>query len=244
VVSSHGFTELLLGAQPVSSLSHLFAAAVALVAALPLVRLGRGCSIRVSALGIYAACVVLALAISGVYHSMTPGEASRVFMQRLDYYGIWLLIAGTFTAVHGVMHRGVWREGLLAFIWLYAFTGIFLQVMWFEQFNGRVGLFLYLGLGWIGVASIVKLGMQIGFRRVLPVVYAGVAFSAGALLEAFGRLVLIPHWVGGHEIFHFAVVLGVALNWLFIRTLLLHHLPAASGATGVTGVTGVTGGVK
>jgi hemolysin III len=233
VFGSHGLTELLLGAQPVSSLSHLFASAVALVAALPLVRLGRGCSIRVCALGVYAMCVVIALAISGVYHSMTPGEAARVFMQRLDYYGIWLLIAGTFTAVHGVMCRGFWREGLLAIIWIYALTGIFLQVMWFDVFNGKVALFLYLGLGWIGTASIVKLGLQIGFRRVRTMLYAGVAFSAGALIEGFGRLVLIPHWVGGHEVFHFAVVLGVALNWLFIRTLLIHHLPAVSGAAGV-----------
>jgi hemolysin III len=105
--------------------------------------------------------------------------------------------------------------------------------MWFDTFNGKVALFLYLGLGWIGLASIVKLGLQIGFRRVRTMLYAGVAFSAGALIEGFGRLVLIPHWVGGHEVFHFAVVLGVALNWLFIRTLLIHHLPAVSGAGGV-----------
>ena len=225
MVDSLALIEVLLGAQPVSSLSHLIAAGAALAAALPLVRLGRGCSVRTIALGVYALCVVIALFISGVYHSLLPGDSIRHTMQRLDYYGIWLLIAGTFTAVHGIMCRGFWREGLLAIVWGYAATGIVLQVLWFETFKGGVGLALYLGLGWLGVFSMLKLGQQIGYRKVLPVLYAGLAFSIGAVLEKIGWPVLVANWIEPHEVFHFAVVLGVSLMWLFIRRLVLHHAP-------------------
>jgi channel protein (hemolysin III family) len=230
IVHASGFWTVVLGCQPVSSYSHLLAAGAALCAAVPLVRLGRGSAGRVLALVVYASCVVAALGISGTYHGLDRGGAARAFMQRLDHYAIWALIAGTFTAIHGVMWRGFWRKGVLAIIWGFALVGVLLQVLWFQVFSGTLGLVLYLGMGWIGVASIVKLGRQIGFVAVLPVLYAGIAYSTGAVLEACRWPVLIDNWVGAHEIFHVAVILGVALHWLFIRKLVLYHAPPLTAA--------------
>jgi channel protein (hemolysin III family) len=209
--------------QPVSSLSHLAAAGVALIAAVPLVRLARGSRPRLWAVGVYAFCVIATLAISGTYHSLNRGCSARSIMQRVDYLAIWLLIAGTFTAMHGVMCRGIWRSGLLAFVWTYALAGVLLQVYRFDIFSGVWGLVLYLGLGWVGVLSVFKLGRQIGFRAVRPIWYAGIAYSAGAVLEACGYPIVIRRWIGPHEMFHFAVVAGVALHWIFIRRLLIRH---------------------
>jgi channel protein (hemolysin III family) len=148
-------------------------------------------------------------------------------MQRADYCAIWLLIAGTFTAVHGVMYRGFWRSGVLAVIWSFAAVGVLLQMLWFDVFSGTAGLLLYLGIGWLGVVSVVKVGRQIGFRAVRPLWHAGIVYSSGALLEAaiqtLGPRVVVAHWVGPHEIFHVTVIVGVALHWRFIRELLLKH---------------------
>jgi channel protein (hemolysin III family) len=212
--------------QPISSWTHLAAAGVALVAAVPLIRLARGCRKRSLAIAVYAFCVIATLAISGVYHSLEKGCAAREVMKRVDYFAIWLLIAGTFTAVHGVMHEGRWRSGLLGFIWTYAAMGVLLQALWFHVFSGVAGLALYLGLGWVGLFSIVKLGRQLGFKAVRPMWYAGIAYSAGAILEATGHPILIQRWVGPHEIFHLAVIAGVTLHWFFIRRLLISHAPA------------------
>lgn len=211
--------------QPVSSLSHLLAAAAALVAAIPLIRLGRGRRAPVSALVVYIFCVVAVLLVSGTYHSLDRGCAARQMMQRVDYYAIWLLIAGTFTAVHGIMCRGFWRQGILVFVWVYAAMGIALQVFWFRIFSGVPGLVLYLGLGWVGLGSVIKLGRQIGFRAVRPIWLAGLFFSVGAVLEAIRQPVIIRDWVGPHEIFHLAVIAGVLIHWQFIRTLLIKHVP-------------------
>jgi hypothetical protein len=46
------------------------------------------------------------------------------------------------------------------------------------------------------------------------------------VLEATGHPVLIHLWVGPHEVFHAAVVLGALLHWLFIRRVLLTYSPA------------------
>jgi hemolysin III len=210
--------------QPVSSFSHLIAAGAALIAAVPLVRLGRGNNGRVFALSIYVSCVVAALAISGVYHSLAEGGRARLIMQRLDYFAIWMLIAGTFTALHGLMCRGFWRGGLLCIIWGYATVGVLLQLLWWQRFSGALGLALYLGLGWIGFLTAILVGRQIGYRKVLPVVGAGVIFSTGAILEACSWPVVVDPWIKAHEVFHFAVIVGIATLWLFIRWLLVNHV--------------------
>jgi len=209
--------------QPVSSLSHLAAALVALVAGVPLVRRARGFRYRSSAVGVYVICVFLTLGVSGVYHSLNHGCAARAVMKRVDYFAIWLLIAGTFTAVHGIMFSGMWRRGVLTFIWAYVAVAMLLQVLWFRTFSGVPGLILYLGLGWVGIFSILKLGRQLGFRAVRPMWYAGVVYSTGAILEATGHPLLIHRWIGPHEVFHGAVIIGVALHWAFIRRLLMRH---------------------
>jgi channel protein (hemolysin III family) len=212
----------------VSSLSHLVGALVAMLAAVHLMRLGRGSRARFVAITVYSACVIATLGISGAYHSLNFDCRARAIMQHLDYYAIWLLIAGTFTAVHGVMCRGFWRRGLLTLIWSYAAVGAVLQTLWFEIFSGVAGLALYLGLGCVGVASVVRIGRQIGFSAARPIWYAGIAYSAGAVLEAIGHPVLIPDWIGPHEVFHFAVITGATLHWLFIRELLVRHAPATA----------------
>ena len=76
------------------------------------------------------------------------------------------------------------------------------------------------------IFSIFKLGRQLGFSVVRPVWLSGIAYSAGAILEATGHPVLIARWVGPDEIFHVAVIAGVALHWGFIRRLLVTHAPA------------------
>jgi hemolysin III len=219
--------------QPVSSLSHLVAASAALVGAVPLIRLGRGSTVRVAAVAIYACCLVTTLIVSGTYHAMAWHSSARDVMQRFDYYAIWLLIAGTFTAVHGVMCRGFWRTGVLAFTWGYAICGVLLQIFWFNVFSGVWGLVLYLGLGWVGATSVIKLGRQIGYRAVRPIWYAGIVYSTGAVLEACAPPMLVRHWVGPHEIFHVAVIVGATLHWLFIRDLLIKHAPGVANAVAV-----------
>lgn len=212
--------------QPISALSHLAGSAAAVVGAVPLVRLGRGCPIRRRSLAVYSLSVIATLAISGTYHSLAWETPARSLMQRVDHFAIWLLIAGTFTGLHGTMYRGFWRTGVLAVVWGYASCGMLLQVFWFETFSSGAGLVLYLAFGWLGLISMIKLGREVGYRAASPIIYAGIAYTFGALFETLGRQTVIVHdWVGSHEVFHFLVLVGVALHWNLIRTLVTRHAP-------------------
>src|SRR5689334_22265927 len=69
-------------------------------------RRGRGDSLRMTFLGVYAFTCVLLLSLSGVYHLLAPGGAGRTVLRRLDHGAIFALIAGTYTPVHGILFRG------------------------------------------------------------------------------------------------------------------------------------------
>jgi channel protein (hemolysin III family) len=210
--------------EPVSSFSHLAAGVLAFFAAVPLVRASsRNLGHRV-ALVVYATAVIALLIISGTYHSLVAGRL-RAIMQHADHLAIWILIAGTFTAIHGIMCRGFWRRWVLVFVWTYAAVAIVLESIWFEELSGAPCLAMYLVFGWVGVATIIKVGRQIGFWAIAPVWAGGVVFSAGAVLEALGLPVISRRWLGPHELFHFAVIAGVAIHWLFIRRLAQVHAP-------------------
>ena len=55
--------------------------------------------------------VVFLLAMSGVFHLLTPGTTGRAVLQRLDHAAIFFLIAATFTPVHVIQFsKSVRRE--------------------------------------------------------------------------------------------------------------------------------------
>jgi channel protein (hemolysin III family) len=211
--------------EPIASLSHLAAAAVGLIASVPMLRLGRGGRMRLLSVAIYTFAVVASLAVSGAYHSLEMGR-TRTIMQRLDYSMIWLLIAGTFTAIHGVLHEGRWRTWMLAFVWTYSAIGCLAQVVRFDLFSGFGCLVVYLGLAWAGLLSIVKLARQLGFKAIWPVCGAGLVYTVGAVAETLKQPTLVAGSIGPHEVFHLAVILGACLNWSFIHRVLTVHAPS------------------
>jgi channel protein (hemolysin III family) len=210
---------------PVSSLTHLTGAGVFALLAFPLLRRGRGDRARVAFLGVYAFSCVFLLVMSGVYHLLAPGGAGRTVLARLDHGAIFVLIAGTFTPVHGILFHGVSRWGSLLFLWAVTAAVVTLKTIFFNDLAEWVGLSLYLGLGWTGVASGGVLWARYGWLFVRPLVQGGAAYTMGAVLEFLRWPVLIPAVVGPHEVFHVAVLLGVGLHWRFVSQIAAGESP-------------------
>jgi channel protein (hemolysin III family) len=209
--------------EPLSAVSHLAAALVFLALSPRLIRRGRGNSLHVLALSIFAFACVFQLAMSGVYHQLVPGSKANQILLRLDHAAIFFLIAATFTPVHIILFNGFQRWGFLAFIWTAAIAGIVLKALLFAQTPMWVGLTMYLGLGWTGLISGAFIWKRFGYRFMAPLFYGGIAYSAGVVFEAataaMGGYQLIPGIAGGHEVFHFAVLLGMAIHWKFIGNI-------------------------
>ena len=209
-VSIAGFSD------PVSSLTHLAGAVVFAVLSVVLLGRGRGDRGRMISLSVFAFSCVLLLSLSGVYHLLSPGTAGREVLKRLDHAAIFLLIAGSFTPVHVILFRGAWRWGMLAGIWGAALAGLILKTVYFATMPEWLGMLMYLGLGWLGLISAVALSRRYGWRFVRPVLWAALAYTAGALSEFLRWPVLLAGIVGPHEIFHLAVLAGVSCTWAFI----------------------------
>ena len=202
---------------PVASLTHLAGAAVFAVLGGFLIARGRGQARRVVALSIFVLSCVLLLSLSGVYHLLTPKTAARSVLLRLDHAAIFVLIAGSFTPVHAILLRERWQRYLLAGIWGAALAGLVLKTVFFDATPPWVGLLMYLGLGWLGLISTVALARRFGVRFVLPLIWGALAYPLGALADFLRWPVLLPGVIGPHEVFHLAVLAGIAFHWSFIR---------------------------
>jgi channel protein (hemolysin III family) len=205
---------------PFSSLSHLLGAGIFAFAGVALLRRGQGSASRLLVLGIFVFCCVFLLSVSGVYHLLTPAGAGRQISQRLDHAAIFALIAGSFTPVHWILFMGWGRWGALILIWALAITGIALKIIFFDSIPEWLGLTFYLGLGWIGLASGVLLWRRYGFALVKPLLYSGLAYSVGGLLEFLRMPVLIPGVIGPHELLHIGVLAGIGFHFQFLFSML------------------------
>lgn len=205
-----GFSE------PFSSLSHLVAAGVFLMLGVWLVMYGRGHAGRVASLIIFIFSAVFLLSMSGVFHLLEPGGTGRMVLQRLDHAGIFLLIAGTMTPVHGILFKGWWRWGMLLLVWTIAITSITVKTIYFNDIAEWIGLSFYLGLGWFGAVSGILLYQRHGYQYIKPLLYGAFAYTIGAIMEFIRSPELIPGVIGPHELFHIAVLFGIGYHFIFV----------------------------
>lgn len=203
--------------EPVSCLTHLVAAGVFALLALSLIRRGRGSWGRIVVLAVFACSAVLLLVVSGLYHLCPLKTSSRMMLWRLDHYAIFILIAGTYTPVHGILFKGAWRWLPMVLIWTASVAGIGLTAVFLDRSYQSVSLACYIGLGWMGAITGIAVWRLHGFSFVAPLVFGGVAYTLGAVLESLNWPTLVPGVVGPHELWHVAVLLGVGLHWKFIH---------------------------
>lgn len=202
--------------EPFSAISHLAGAVVFLFLGVLLLRRAGGDRVRLAFLGVYAASCVLLFSMSGVYHMMVRGETAHKVMERLDHGAIFVLVAGTFTPIHGLLFHGWLRWGPLIVIWAGALAGITLKTVYFDDFSASLSLVFYLTLGWVGIFGAGLLARRYGFAFIRPLVLGGLAYTFGGIMELRGWLIVIPGWLHAHEVFHIAVLFGALFHWRFI----------------------------
>jgi len=213
-ISIPGFSD------PFSSISHLVGVLVFLVYGIKLIKLCQQHRSLVAAIGVYVFSIIFLLSMSGVFHLLDHDSDGRAVLQHLDHAGIFGLIAGTFTPIHCILFKGFWRWGFLFLIWTLAIAGITFKSIFFNELAEWVGLMFYLGLGWLGILSAYLTHRLHGFKIIKPLLYGAVAYTVGASLEFLRLPIVIPGVIGPHELFHIAVLAGIAWHWRFVRDLL------------------------
>jgi channel protein (hemolysin III family) len=204
-------------ADPVSSITHLIGAAVALILGIRLCIRFNGPILYRFGLITFVSGTVFMLSMSGVYHLLDHNGSGRYVLQHLDYASIWLMIAGTFTPVHLLLFQGWKRWGILLIIWAIAINGVVFMTVFFDDFPEWLALVFYLGMGWVGLYSGILIFREHGLDFVRLLGYGGIAYSVGAILDFIESPTIIPGVIETHEIFHFAIIIGIVCHWRFIE---------------------------
>lgn len=208
--------------QPLSSMSHLTGAVVFAWLSFYLLRPVWGNWPRFFGVALFATAAVALLTISSIYHMFFQGEYLRSVMLRIDLAAIFVLIAATFTPIHGLMFSGWRRWGVLALIWSIAFAGILARMIFFESISRPTGAIIFLAMGWIGGYTAWLLWRSEARHLLLPAVAGGVFYSIGAIANATGWPILITGVWGPHETLHFAVLAGLGSHWAVISGVIEH----------------------
>jgi hemolysin III len=187
----------------------------AFVVALPLgVLLGLTADSARERIGViaFAAAVAAMFGASALYHRGNWSDRLRRWMRALDHAGIFVLIAGTYTAFGLLVLDGAWRWAVLAIVWTGAACAVLLNVTWKSSPQWLTGV-LAIALGWFGAVVAPKFAGEIGAGGVALVVAGGVAYTAGAVIFATRRPNPYPKTFGYHEVFHLLVITAVACHY-------------------------------
>jgi hemolysin III len=190
--------------------------ALAFVAALPLgVLLGLYADTareRVAVI-VFAAAVAVMFGLSGLYHRGNWSLTPRRWLRALDHAGIFVLIAGTYTAFGLLVLDGVWRWIVLAIVWAGAACAIVASLALSAPPRWATGA-VALALGWVGVVVAPQLVFELGAGGIALVVAGGLAYTAGAVVFATQKPNPFPATFGYHEIFHVLVIAAVACHYV------------------------------
>src|SRR5208282_414185 len=95
-----------------------------------------------------------------------------------DHSAIYLMIAGTYTALLSQIPDSLWAIALAAFVWSGALVGVALKVFLPGRFD-RIETGVYLALGWSAIIAIRPLALALPAPTLALIVIGGLIYSVG-----------------------------------------------------------------
>jgi hemolysin III len=185
------------------------------LAVAPLLILGADGARRRLAAAVFATSVVACFGSSALYHRVTWSPGVRLWMQRVDHAGVYLLIAGTYTTVSLLALSGNWRLVVLMIVWAGAATATVMKFVWVAAprwLAAAIGI----ALGWVAVVALPQLVARLHLAAVILLIVGGLAYTAGAVVYARRRPDPAPAVFGYHELFHALTVVAAACQYVAI----------------------------
>jgi hemolysin III len=174
-----------------------------------------------TAAAIFAGSVVAMLGASALYHRVLWSPRVRPWMRRLDHAGIFVLIAGTYTAVGLLSLHGAMQHVVLAVVWAGAAAAVLLKFAWVRAPKWLTAV-IGIALGWVGVAAVPQMLHDSGVTAVVLLAAGGIAYTVGGVVYALRRPDPVPRIFGYHEVFHALTIVAVAFQYVAIAFFVLN----------------------
>src|SRR5512138_3738387 len=160
--------------EPVNSLMHWGATALAVAGLIVLLIVGWSTPAKIISLLIYGLSVIFLFSASATYHMVQVKDRALEIFRKIDHAAIYFLIAGTYTPFCVNAFSGFWKWGMLSIIWSLALIGIIVKVFYIRA-PRWLNVGIYLVMGWLCLAAIGQMFV------VLPVCVLGWLIAGGVL---------------------------------------------------------------
>lgn len=200
--------------EPVSGLTHLVSAFLALFGLLWLMIDTWHTPAKMLSLVIYGCCLIFQYIASSALHLINGSERTTLWLRRIDHAAIYLLIAGTYTPIAYNVLQGHWRWGVLGIVWTVALAGCVFKLL-FLPGQSRYAAISYLILGWLGIILIPQAVDLLPMNAALMILAGGLVYTVGAVIFTLEKPNFHPQF-GFHELWHLFVMVGSSIHFAAI----------------------------
>jgi hemolysin III len=172
---------------------------------------------------VYAATLATLFGVSALYHRPNWSRRSFALMRRLDHSAIFLLIAGSYTALSRALPDAN-ATRILVLAWSGALAGCLRAIFWPRAPKPIVAL-LYVLFGWGAIWFVPDLYQSVGLPVMIWVIVGGALYTIGALVFALRRPNPWPKVFGFHEVFHLFVIFAAAAHFVAVSMILMPSRP-------------------
>ena len=157
---------------------------------------------------IFGVSLILLYLASTLYHASKEPQ-KRFKLKVFDHAAIYVLIAGSYTPFTLVSLNGETGWLIFSMVWVMAFTGIILKLIFTGKFK-IVSTAMYVLMGWLIVFYFQDLTASLHEKGVFYLILGGVLYTIGAILYSIKKIKF------NHAIFHFFVLAGSFCHFLSI----------------------------
>ena len=209
--------------EPISSLTHLLGAFLSLIGLILLIKYSLDTSnvYNTITLAVFGVSSILLYSASSTYHQCLSSEKVIKVLRRVDHSMIYVLIAGTYTPICLIALKGRIGTFLFLGVWLLAFIGILLKIVWFDAPRWLYTGF-YILMGWISVFAIVPIIRAVSIGGFIWLLAGGLFYTIGAVIYATKRPKINLKLFGFHEIFHIFIMLGSLCHYILMFKYIMY----------------------
>lgn len=171
-----------------------------------------GSAIHVLSFLVYGIGVLSVFVTSALHHGVNGSPRTNWILRQLDYFAIFLMIAGTFTPFCLLLVRSTLSVHVLELVWTLAAVAIASKAI-YPALPKWVTLAAALGMGWLAVVLIKPVYAAIHLEGVVALAAGGLFFTGGGLIFGLEKPNPFPGKFGFHEIWHCCVLAGAASHF-------------------------------
>ena len=208
---------------PVSSWSHLLMAFWMIFVCMFLLKItAKHRRQQRAGIAIYSLTVVLLYFMSGLFHGLNhPSPEVRRLWQLLDQTAIFWLIFGSNVPICVYVLSNRVRNRILGLLFAIAFGGtLYLWLMPKPPHEVLIGI--YVGMGISSMLPLRSYYRRLGRNGLVWIFLLAFLYVIGAVFEGIRWPVIVPGWLGPHEVLHLCDVAGTIAH---LRLLMINVIP-------------------